>query len=302
MALPRLRGERIDGVPQTARGFVVDMWGRVEGLGSVFAAGDITTFPSSRAGSRRSRPMRPPRRSPPTRCGRRAGAVPAGAPRRAPNRRGAAYLRHEAGGPSAPGLRRRSRPSGGRPSRSSGATSRRSSARGRRPSPRRRTTTRLRKARSASSNRRCRRAGPRRRCSLRPRRRRRARRGRRGTSCSRTSSSSPPRTRSARSPSEGARDVGSALVLDYGRLIGIITARDLLRAFAGRVHASEARAREWMTAEPVAVAAAPWRAVTLMLAHGFTTSRWSRTSARSGCSASARPSAARPPRAVGLGL
>jgi CBS domain-containing protein len=49
------------------------------------------------------------------------------------------------------------------------------------------------------------------------------------------------------------RDVGSALVCDYGRLIGILTSRDLLRAFAGRVHPSEARVREWMTAEPVAV-------------------------------------------------
>lgn len=49
------------------------------------------------------------------------------------------------------------------------------------------------------------------------------------------------------------RDVGSALVADYGRLIGILTSRDLLRAFAGRIHSSEACAREWMTAEPVAV-------------------------------------------------
>jgi sulfide:quinone oxidoreductase len=51
----------------------------------------------------------------------------------------------------------------------------------------------------------------------------------------------------------GAQDVGSALVADYGRLIGILTSRDLLRAFAGRIHSSEARVREWMTAEPIAV-------------------------------------------------
>jgi sulfide:quinone oxidoreductase len=49
------------------------------------------------------------------------------------------------------------------------------------------------------------------------------------------------------------RDLGSALVADCGRLIGILTSRDLLRALAGRVHSSEARAREWMTAEPIAV-------------------------------------------------
>ena len=50
-----------------------------------------------------------------------------------------------------------------------------------------------------------------------------------------------------------ARDVGSALVAEYGRLIGILTARDLLAAFAERVHSSEARVRQWMTAEPIAV-------------------------------------------------
>jgi sulfide:quinone oxidoreductase len=49
------------------------------------------------------------------------------------------------------------------------------------------------------------------------------------------------------------RDVGSALVADHGRLIGILTSRDMLRALAGRVHSGAARAREWMTAEPIAV-------------------------------------------------
>jgi CBS domain-containing protein len=68
-----------------------------------------------------------------------------------------------------------------------------------------------------------------------------------------------------------ARDIGSALVADYGRLIGILTSRDLLRAFAGRARPSEARAREWMTAEPVAVSAATpiEAAVTLMTEYGF---------------------------------
>jgi CBS domain-containing protein len=47
------------------------------------------------------------------------------------------------------------------------------------------------------------------------------------------------------------RDVGSAVVLDFGRLIGILTERDLMRATAGRTHSSEARVREWMTADPV---------------------------------------------------
>ena len=67
------------------------------------------------------------------------------------------------------------------------------------------------------------------------------------------------------------RDLGAALVADYGRLIGILTSRDLLRAFAGRVHPSEGRVREWMTAEPIAVSAATpiEAAVTMMTEYGF---------------------------------
>ena len=45
------------------------------------------------------------------------------------------------------------------------------------------------------------------------------------------------------------------MVVEHGRLIGILTSRDLLRAFAARVQPSEARIRDWMTAEPVAVPA-----------------------------------------------
>jgi CBS domain-containing protein len=54
-------------------------------------------------------------------------------------------------------------------------------------------------------------------------------------------------------------------------LIGILTSRDLLRAFAGRVHPREARVREWMTAEPVTVSAASpiTVAVSLMTEYGF---------------------------------
>jgi sulfide:quinone oxidoreductase len=64
---------------------------------------------------------------------------------------------------------------------------------------------------------------------------------------------------------------GSALVVEYGRLIGIVTARDMLRALAGRVHSSEARARQWMTADPIAVTAETTleAAKVLMAAHGI---------------------------------
>ena len=49
------------------------------------------------------------------------------------------------------------------------------------------------------------------------------------------------------------RGVSSAVVSDYGTLIGIVTERDLTRAVAGRVHTSEARVREWMTQDPITV-------------------------------------------------
>ena len=46
---------------------------------------------------------------------------------------------------------------------------------------------------------------------------------------------------------------GAVMVMDYGRMIGILTERDLLRAIAYRVHTSEARVREWMTEDPITV-------------------------------------------------
>jgi len=65
--------------------------------------------------------------------------------------------------------------------------------------------------------------------------------------------------------------VSSAVVSDYGRLIGIVTERDLTRAVAGRVHSSEARVREWMTSEPVTLTpdASPGEAARVMLENGF---------------------------------
>ena len=64
---------------------------------------------------------------------------------------------------------------------------------------------------------------------------------------------------------------GAVAVLDYGRLVGILTERDMLKAMAGRVLTSDARAREWMTGDPIT--AEPdlelEKAQEIMLSNGF---------------------------------
>jgi CBS domain-containing protein len=68
-----------------------------------------------------------------------------------------------------------------------------------------------------------------------------------------------------------AVNVGAVIVKDYGRMIGILTERDMLKAMAARVHTSEARVRQWMTEEPVtaSVDADAEEAAQIMLEHGF---------------------------------
>ena len=68
-----------------------------------------------------------------------------------------------------------------------------------------------------------------------------------------------------------AMNVGAVVVKDHGTLIGILTERDLLKAMAARVHSSEARVRQWMTADPVTASAGTdvEDASRLMLEHGF---------------------------------
>ena len=46
-------------------------------------------------------------------------------------------------------------------------------------------------------------------------------------------------------------EVRAAVVGEYGRIVGTLTSSDLLRAAAARAHPAEARVREWMTAEPL---------------------------------------------------
>jgi CBS domain-containing protein len=68
-----------------------------------------------------------------------------------------------------------------------------------------------------------------------------------------------------------AKNVGAVVVKDHGTLIGILTERDLLKAMAARVHSSEARVRQWMTADPVTTSADAdvEDASQVMLEHGF---------------------------------
>jgi CBS domain-containing protein len=60
-------------------------------------------------------------------------------------------------------------------------------------------------------------------------------------------------------------------VKDYGRLIGILTERDMLKAMAARVHTSDARVREWMTEDPLTATAEMdvEDAAQVMLQHNF---------------------------------
>ena len=58
----------------------------------------------------------------------------------------------------------------------------------------------------------------------------------------------------------------AAAVAEYGQLIGILTTGDLVRASAMRVHPSEARVRQWMTAEPVTVTASSSLTAAVLLA------------------------------------
>jgi len=68
-----------------------------------------------------------------------------------------------------------------------------------------------------------------------------------------------------------AVNVGAVIVKDYGRMIGILTERDMLKAMAARVHTSEARVRQWMTEDPLTASSDTdcEEAAQTMLEHGF---------------------------------
>jgi CBS domain-containing protein len=67
------------------------------------------------------------------------------------------------------------------------------------------------------------------------------------------------------------QNTGAVVVKDFGRLIGILTERDMLRAMAARVHTSDARVRQWMTVDPITAPADMdlEEAAQIMLDNGF---------------------------------
>jgi CBS domain-containing protein len=67
------------------------------------------------------------------------------------------------------------------------------------------------------------------------------------------------------------RGVGSVVVGDFGRIIGVLTERDIMRAVAARTHSSDARVREWMTADPITASGDMdvEEAARTMMEHGF---------------------------------
>jgi sulfide:quinone oxidoreductase len=274
VALPRLRGTRIDGLPQTVEGFIpVDAHGQVHGLADVFAAGDITSFPVKQGGIAAQQADAAAEL-----IAAEAGADLTPQPFRPVLRgllltgRQPAYLRHELTGGAGDTSAASPDPLWWPPAKIVGRylASFLGSFAGVEPPPEAPAAQGALSVEVELEPERVERLA-----TLQPELEREAG----GEEVPRVGEVmatdplvvAPEDTLGELAEKMRERDVGSALVADYGRLIGILTARDLLRAFAGRVHPSEARAREWMTAEPVAVSAATPIdvAVTLMTEYGF---------------------------------
>jgi sulfide:quinone oxidoreductase len=274
VALPRLRGPRIDGLPQTVEGFLpVDAHGQVHGLADVFAAGDITNFPVKQGGIAAQQADAAAEM-----IAANAGADLAPQPFR-PVLRGLLltggrprYLRHEITGGAGDVSAASPEPLWWPPAKIvgrylapflgafAGVESPPEA-----PAAPGAVSVEVELERETID-----------RVSALPLEAARAAEGEPGATVADVMSSdplvvAPEDTLGEVAEKMRARDLGSALVGDYGRLIGILTSRDLLRAFAGRVHPSEARVREWMTAEPVTVSAATpiEAAVTLMTEYGL---------------------------------
>jgi sulfide:quinone oxidoreductase len=257
VALPRLRGQRIDGIPQTVEGFVsVDEHCAVHGADAVFAAGDITSFPIKQGGIAAQQAV----------AAAEAIAVLAGAtlvphPFR-PVLRGLLltggepqYLRRDLSGGDEPDWASTS-PIWWPPTKIVGrrlapflASLTREAAAADAPPPAGgiqvevdlraadldRLATVLHDVPTAATGRRA---------------------GDRDVSSVMTPDPlfvTPETTLDAVVRRMREHDTGSVLVVEGGRLVGIITSRDILRGVAGNVNAAEASARQWMTVGPVTV-------------------------------------------------
>jgi sulfide:quinone oxidoreductase len=274
VALPRLRGTRIDGLPQTAEGFIpVDAHGQVHGLADVFAAGDITSFPVKQGGIAAQQADAAAEL-----IAANAGADLTPEPFRPVLRgllltgRRPRYLRHELTGGAGDASAASPEPLWWPPAKIVGRylAPFLGAVAGVESPPEAPTTAeavRVELELDAEMIDRL--------AALRLEAGRDPEAEDEATVAEAMSTEpllvAPEDTLGEVAERMRERDTGSALVADYGRLIGILTSRDLLRAFAGRVHPSEARVREWMTAEPVAVSAATPidAAVTLMTEYGF---------------------------------
>jgi CBS domain-containing protein len=65
-----------------------------------------------------------------------------------------------------------------------------------------------------------------------------------------------------------SRDVGAVLVIDDGRLVGILTERDVLRAVAGGI-GDDTVVADWMTRDPETMAPdEPIRQAAVLMIHG----------------------------------
>jgi sulfide:quinone oxidoreductase len=267
VALPRLCGPRIDGLPQTLDGFVpVDAHGRVSGLDDVFAAGDITTFPTKQGGVAAQQADAAAEA-----IAAEAGADLAPSPFR-PVLRGLLltggrprYLEHELTGAFGDSSASELEPLWWPPAKIVGRylspfLGELVGVEAPREPPEAAGALRIEVELEADA----------RAHALELEQEDGA-----GPTVAEIMSSDPLVVAPEDTLGEVAErmrdhDVGSVLVVDYGKLIGILTSRDLLRALGGRVHPSDARVRAWMTAEPIVARPDMSAAVaaTLMTEHG----------------------------------
>jgi sulfide:quinone oxidoreductase len=274
VALPRLRGARIDGLPQTVEGFLsVDAHGQVHGLADVFAAGDITSFPVKQGGIAAQQADAAAET-----IAANAGADLTPQPFRPVLRgllltgRQPRYLRHELTGGAGDASETSPEPLWWPPAKIVGRylapflgsiagveiPAEAPAAPGALPVEAELDTGRIDRLAALGLE-----TAP-------------AGEGEDGATVADVMATdllvvAPEDTLGEVAERMREANLGSAVVADYGRLIGVLTSRDLLRAFAGRVHPSEARVREWMTTEPISVRGDTTieTAVTLMTEYGF---------------------------------